>query len=444
MSAGTPASFDGSVSARWPQFIDKKAIVIPVGLEVGPTWINACFSIVSFEGSEGHYWTGVPCSQVCKDFYQETLVKRVPSQFDFDDYSLSAAPLVPTGQRSAELVEAYARHIEEARNMGASALDDHPLLHFKVMAITVPEHWDVSARTMIAMAARLAGQPLDSSSMILKLPRAVLSAYKMHKDEADRYLTVLVFYHKTHLHLMLVQMSEAGFVLNGQLYLPHLGEDAVLKTSIVISVASPDDRSLNKNFPSENHSREEPQEHPLIETSPTEDVANIEPIPNESFEGLTLEEVAPEELVLKGLTPEPSTSTLPTGDDTASSQDNDDKPRPYRGDLQPILEALQKFLVFMTPSHTPDLTSELLHADRHATGDVAYIVVDGEAHPKGKTALRAAIREAYADMDWLSVKQGYYDCGAVGAKVAAQMQLGNPKHLGDWEDLPGYLPEQDA
>lgn len=250
--------------------------------------------------------------------------------------------------------------------MGVSALDYDPLLNFKVMAITVPEHWDVSARTMVAKAAQMAGEPLDSSSMILRLPQAVRLAYRMRIDTGHGCLVVLVYYHETHLHLMLVQMSAAGFAVKRQVYLPHLGEHAILKASVTDS---------------------------------------------------------------------------PAHDDTADSQIIYETT--YRGDLQPILEALQKFLVVTTLSHDPNLLKKLPYVLKYAVSDVRCIVVDGEACNKGREALRTAIKKMFADMTWLSVTETH-ECGAYGASVAAQMQLQNPKHLGDWRDLPGYLPENDV
>ena len=320
--------------------------------------------------------------------------------------------------------------------MGVAALDYNPLLNFRVMAITVPEHWDVSARTMVAKAARLAGQPLESSSMILQLPQAAISSYRIGKDTTDGRLTVLILYHKTHLHLMLVRMSEAGFVVKGQVYLAHLGEDAILRSSVVSRAAGPEDKDLKQNSHGESSSREEFGRSSLTETSLTEDDAAKRPIP----EALAPKDSAPKEPFPEAptpeeLVPERSTSTHLSHDDT--------EPPKYRGNLQPIQEALKIFLVVMTMSHPPDLAKKLLHKLKYAVRDVGCIVVDGGADPRGKRALYAAIKETFADMDWLSVKGNIHDCGAYGASVAARMQLQNPKHLGDWRDLPGYLPEED-
>ena len=357
------------------------------------------------------------------------------SHLDSVDSFQSAAPLVPTEARSEELVRAFARHIKEARGMGVSALDYNPLLNFKVMAITVPEHWDVSARTMVAKAAQLAGQPLESSSMILKLPQAVTSTYRIGKDTTGRCLTVLVLYHKTHLHLMLVQMSKDGFVVEGQVYLAHLGEDAILRSSVASSAAGPGNKNLKKNSNGRSSSREEL--YPLTETSLTEDDANDGPTPETlASKDSASKEPFPEAPCPEELIPEPSTSAHPAHDDT--------EPPKYRGDLRPIQEALRKFLIFMTLSRTPDLLKELPEILKYAVSDVGCIVVDGEANPRGKMALCAAIQEMFADMDWLSVKGNIHDCGAYGASVAAQMQLQNPKHLGNWRELPGYLPENDV
>lgn len=435
MSAGMLAAFNGVVSQNFPKSLDKNATVVPVGLDFGPTWISTCFSIISTEESEEKYWTGYPCGQVYKDFYQEALDKKVQTHLEYEESSQSAVPLVPTEERELELIQVFARHIEEARLMGVWALDKNPMLNFKVMAISVPDHWDVSARTVVAKAARLAGQPLDSSHMILDLPQAVLSAYRMREDTASRHLMVLVHYHETYLHLMLVRMSGTGSAVKGQVYLPDLGEDAILKASDVGSRVDFTEENLNEQSPGDSTSSGKPTEKPLTEASPTEDYSDKE---------IALENPTPEESTPEQITPGPSTSTHQAHNDTAASEDIDTEPPKYSGDLQPIQEALRKFVILIILSNTPNLPREPRLMLKYAVSDVKYIVVDGEASVKGRRALSTAIEEMFADMDWLSVEGNIHDCGAYGANIAALMQVGNPKHLDDWKDLPGYLAEEDA
>ena len=357
-----------SISLPRKHSADLRKYKIPIGLNFGPTCVSTRLFFVGVEGANRCALRNRVClSQVGRDFYQETLNKKVPSRLDSEAPTLSAASLVPTEERSAELVQAFARHIEEATRCAASqVMDKHPSLNFKVMAITVPEHWDVSARTVVAKAARLACQPLDSSSMILKLPQAVHLTYRMGKDRHDRCLVVLVYYHEKHLHLMLVQMLDPGYVVKGQVYLPHLGEDAILKESVADSPAHDDTTYYN-----------------------------------------TTHEVT------------------------------------RRGELKPILEALERFLVLTTLSHDANLLRDPSGNLEHAVRDVGCIVVDGEACTKGQRALHAAMKKMFASMTWLHVSE-FHGCGARGANEAARMQLQNPKHLGDWRDLPGYLPEEDA
>lgn len=435
--------------AAYPKGLDASATIVPVGLNFGPKWISVSVSIVT---------VGTPSSQVCRDFYQETVNKTMQKHLDVDDSSRSAPSQVPTEERSAELVQAFAHDIEAARQTAVSSvlpvLPKNPLFEFKVIAITVPEHWDISARTVVAKAAKLAGQPLDSSSMILKLPQAILLSFKMRKDTAGRCLTMLVHYHEAHLHLMLVQMLDRGYAVEGEVYLPHLGEDAMRKATTVSSVDAPGYMIPNRNSPIGSSSLEELDRKPPTDTCPTGDYANkgltaetltsIASAPEEPLpEPFTHEKFTPERLTLEEPTPQPSTSTQPAhGYATAFENIH---PAKYPGDLQPILEALQMFLVLTTLPRTPDLTQEKLpHVLKHALRDVRYIVVHGNSRPEARKALRTAFRKAFADMDWLKVAQDVGGRGSWGAKIAAEMQLQNPKHLGDWADFPGYSPEEDA
>lgn len=450
MSAATIASYKGALALQGPaKQPDRDATLVPVGLDFGPTWISTAFSIdesrIDEHGHDeaGDYSNGFPCGQVYRDFYQEALSKKMQSHLDFHEPTPSG-PLVPTEERASELVQAFARHIEEARLMGVWALDNNPMFKFKVMAITVPEHWDISARTVVAKAARLAGQPLDGSYMMLKLPRAVQSAYEMHKYTAGKYLTLLVHYHKSHLHLMLVQMCGSGCVMKGQVYLPHLGEVAIRKA------VESNHETLSKYHPGDNLSSEEPtSDESDHEATPDRNLLHDDPLPDippqdtplhdDSLHGnpLTGNSIT-EEKLNDNLTPEPSTST-------ASPDDINTKPPVYQTPLEylkPIQEALLKFTLLMTRSDDSNTASESSPLSRPAFKDVEYVVIDGEATSRGEGALRTAIEEMFVDMTWVNVEGNISDCGALGAKIAALRQLENPKHLGDWKDLPGYLPEK--
>ncbi|KAL9066569.1 MAG: hypothetical protein Q9161_007470 [Pseudevernia consocians] len=383
MSTGTLASLDGVTPRQYSERLDKDATVVPVGLQFGPTWISIAYSV-----DDVHYSTGIECNQVYRDFYEEALDKKVQSQFGFEGFSPSAEPLVPTKERASELVLDFTIHIENAWKEAICSLDENPKLNFKVMAITLPDHWDDSTRTVVAMAARKAGHPLDGSYMVLKLPRAVQLAYEMHKDAHGKYLTLLIHYHRSYLHLMLVEMCGTGYVVERQVCLRHLGEDEI-KASIRGSA------TLNKTSPGGNLSYA---------------VLNDRLIPG------------------------PSTSTHLTQDDTASGNDiytepSSDQRPPI--DLKFIQEAVTVFILLTKPTDTSNPGGE----------HIKFIVIDGEASIKRTTALLTQVKEMFADTEGINVLGFLSDCGAEGAKVAARRQFQNPMHLGDWKDLPGYLPE---
>lgn len=439
MSADMMAAYNGVLSGRFPKHLNKDATVVPVGLDFGPTWISTQFSIDRANVSPGPYFTGVPGGQVYNDFYQEALSNKVQSHLDSTEFSPSAAPLVATEERATELARAFSRHIEDARLIGVWALDKNPLLNFRVMAITVPDHWDFSARVVVAKAARLAGQPLDGSHMILKLPRAVQSAYSMQRYTTGKYFTVLIYYHKSHLHLMLVQMCETGCVMKGQVWLHRLGEDVILKAAVVSSAVDSDDETLENKAPGDDISSEEPVSDEPLNESPLQANPLHDSSPRITWvEGDAFTEVPPND----ALTPEPSTSTNPSNNNNPSPNDIYTKPPAYQYplvDLKPIQEALRRFihLTIPSPDSNPAIEPSLLLKD--TVNDVKYIVIDGEASPRGERALRAAIEEIFADMEGISIEGGMQDSGATGAKIAARCQFQNPQHLDDWDDLPGYL-----
>ena len=70
-------------------------------------------------------------------FYEEALRRKVQSHLVYNEPLPPDTPLVSTEERASELIQAFARHIEQARLMGCSALENDPLLYFKVMPITI-------------------------------------------------------------------------------------------------------------------------------------------------------------------------------------------------------------------------------------------------------------------------------------------------------------------
>lgn len=369
-----------------------------------------------------------------KDFYKETLSKKVQGHLNFEGLPPTAEPLVPTKERASELVEAFRLHIEGAIKLGVWALDKNPKLNFKVMAITVPDHWDASARTVVAQAARNAKQPLDSSYMILKFPRAVQMAYEMHKHVSGRFLTLLIHYHKSYLHLMLLEMFENICVMKGQVRLPHLGEDdikASAGSNTTPEKPSCDDLAGGQLVSDQSFSEDDTYENPLQRRSLAEGT----------------EVYLNEDRINDDLSLESSTSTHPAYDDTASSNYLYTEPPVYRYppvDLEPIRAAIKKLINLVTPTNasTPDGESSL-HLKLGIT-DIAYVVIDGDVTPKGQAVLHTAIEEMFVETEDISVVAWISDCGARGAELAARRQFQNPKHLGNWKELPGYLDESAA
>ena len=439
MSESMRAAFNGVISQDFAEEVDEDATVVPVGLDFGPTWIHISFSVDREGISEGPYSTGVPGEKVYMDFYKETLSKKVQGHVNFEELPPPAKPLVPTKERASELVEAFRLHIEGAVKLGVWALDKNPKLNFKVMAITVPDHWDASARTIVANAARDAKHPLDSSYMILKFPRAVQMAYEMHKYVWGRFLTLMIHYHKSYLHLMLVEMFENRCFMKGQVRLPHLGEDEIKASSgsnTTPEKASGDDSPggqlvSDQNVGDQSVSADDTYENSLQRRTLAE-----------GTEVYQSEDVLNEDLAL-----EPSISTHPAYDDTASPDDLYIEPPVNRYppvDLEPIQAAIKKFIILMTPTNAPTPDGESSLHLKFGITNKAYIVIDGDATPKGIAALDKAIKEMFAETEGIDVVARIFDCGARGAELAARRHFQNPKHLGDWKELPEYRDESAA
>lgn len=342
--------------------LDKNATVVPVGLDFGPSRISIQLSFDRTNASEGPDWTYVPCGQAYKDFYKDALTKKVQTDLVSMEPSSPDTPLVPTKERASELVQAFARHIKDARLMGMRVLDKTPPLDLKVMAITVPDHWDVSARTVVAEAAKLAGQPLDNSFMILSYPQAVQSAHDLSNDTAGQYLTLIIQYNKSDLHLMLVQMSETGCMMIWQVWAPSLSEDA---------------------------------------------------------------------------------SESPSAGRAADFEDFDDT-APVHSSLRvnstTIVEYVEEFLLWMIPSDDSSSATESSPRPNEGFCNVRYMIIDGEAYSRDRTALSGVIEDRFFDGDRTSIEEMIGNCGATGAILAARQQFQNPQHLGDWKDLPEYVP----
>lgn len=247
--------------------------------------------------------------------------------------STSAVSSFTSHEEVIEPVEALSGHIKSAINMGSWALDNNPTLDFKLMAVTVPNHWDGSARTHVATGTKLAGQPLDGSYMIIPLSRAIQLAFQMSRCTEGKYLTLLLEYNKSYLHMILLEICGTGCIVKRQVYFPHLGEDKLHKAP----------NCLQNDGKSKDNST-----------------------------------VVPNRFIAK----------RPICNNKAAH-------------FKPIIDTVSEFMIRITVPKTSSPT---------------------------------------VNEEWINVKGDKRDCGAYGATLVARRQLQNPKHLGDWKDLPGYVP----
>ena len=456
-----------------PSLDARNPVVVPVGLNFGPTWLSITFFI-----DQDEFYTGIPCGEFYQGFFQCILRKEVQCGFydrSNERHSTSAVPYYTSQEKAMQLVETFSEHIESAIRMGASALDNNPALRFKVIAVTVPDHWDEAARRHVATASRLAGHPLDGSHMIIPLSRAIQSAFQLNRVTESKYLTLLIDYNKAYLHLMLVEMCPKACVMKGQVYFTRLGEDELHKAPILGSAGTSDQESLTHNVVSgkpTGGSQNDDEGTSNLSTghSSTDDL--IFPISDVHTGGLPIRE----RLTSNSSATRPSSSNAPSRDNSEKSAAVPDEfyaQRPVCHNqpthFKPILDAVSKFMLVMTAPEvsspaTPAFTASRnfmvrwpapkpsnLASDmpkrsykvgevRDAVRDVKYIVIDGEASIPGLTDLKKMIEQSFVNEDWITVLGTKRDCGAYGAALAARRQLENPKHVGDWKDLPGYGP----
>ena len=435
-----------------------KPHVVPVGLNFGPTWLSVVFFK---DDDDGEYYTGIPGGELYKRVFQDSLSKKVQCSLECrpnEDPSTSTVSLITSREKATQLMETFSEHIKSAVNMGAMALDCNPAFDFKLMAVTVPDHWGQSARTLVASAAKLAGHPLDGSSMIIPLSRAIQSTYEMSRYTEGRYVTLLLDYNKSYLHLMLVEMCGTDCDMKRQVYFPQFGEDELHKAPIVSSMVASGQKNLSHNVVQDERPAplfrvgEEVYYNPSSSESSSSDlIFPIGDVHTDSFpEGDAPPSVQPRN--------EDHTEHRPTDPPVSHESDENRTARPDKlngqhpicrnraAHFKPITDTVSDFLTQTTitevfnaagkqiePSHTVD---DL----RHAVRDLQYIVIDGEASRAGLSDLRDAITSQFAKEEWINVKGNMPDCGAYGAALAARRQFENPKHLGDWKDLPGYVP----
>ncbi|KAM0805915.1 hypothetical protein BDR22DRAFT_191081 [Usnea florida] len=418
------ASSNKSIPDRDIQKLDKNATVIPVGLDLGPSWVGASFTL---ETDHCPCSIGIPGSQVYKDFYSETLSMAVQHHLDFEEPSLPLpVAMVSSESRASSLKRVFAEHISDLlRKLGR--MEDR--LHFKVMAITVPSHWDISARTVVAKAAELAGHPLDGQHMVVKLPRAIQSAFKMCRENHGTYHTLVVNYHKTHLHLMIAQMRGTSFVMQREVWLPYLGEDGI-RDALRASTKRVDDETCTDGFLGVEAHNAEPiimdneTPHSEIDFYRRDSVATTprKPITKDPPNPILTNESSAVPHCTQGHLP-PQHSTLPNPQPTNA----------HHANHQPILNALHKFIHLMPPPTSTSHSSPSPPISRYVLSDITYIVVCGDATPHSQQALLTAIRITYTQHSDIRLRACPCNCGSYGAEIAARRQWQNPMRVGVWE-----------
>ena len=460
----------------------KKPSIVPVGLNFGPTSLS-----IAFFSEDSEYYTGVPCDELYRDVFGDSLYYKVQCYIDsslFVCSSNSAEPSFTTHAKVPELVEAFSKHIKEAIGMGISSLDNNPALEFKLMAVTVPDHWGESARTLVANATKLAGHPLNGSHMIVPLSRAIQSTFQMSKYTEGTYLTLILDYNKTHLHLMLVEMCGTDCTMKREIYCDHLGEDQLHEATILGRAAvSSEQEGLTPNVaegePSDGLQTDEASNSSLSSSvSSASDLIfpmgpfHTSPLFQDTAPTIEQPTSVPDATTCS--TSETPTSEIPTSETPIIDHDTIDNPeanyitipdefngqRPVchnkAAHFKPIIDTVSKIMLQIraletgaaSPIMRNDPLGDLKYALRNvhpgdlrdAVRNVKYIVIDGEASIPGLWDLRDAIKAKFINEEWITVEGNKRNCGAYGAALAARRQLQNPKHFGDWKDLPGYVP----
>ena len=369
-------------------------LVVPMGLNFGPTSVSTWFFVGDRKCN-----TGVPCDELYQSFFQDALSKTVQCNFasrPSEGLSTSAISSFTNPNKTVQLTEAFANYIKSTARMGITAFDSDPGLNFKVMAITVPDHWGVAARRQVELAAELAGYPLDEPDMIISLSLAIHSTYEMDKRTEGRYLFLILEYNKSYLHMMLVQVDGRSCDMKRQAYLPHLGEDELHKAPIKGDAVAPGQEPLSSKSSSDSDNGtifEEDNEEPAPESTPKNE---------------------------------------PTSDHAAiPDKFNADRPVYYNqtAHFKPIIGTLLKFMTLMRKQEAPSPPGEppaLIDSPSdasHPMRGIKYIVVDGEASVPGVRDLRDVLKERFVDEESITVEGRWRDCGAYGAALAAKRML---------------------
>ena len=432
----------------------KKPSIVPVGLNFGPTSLS-----ITFFFNQSEYYTGVSCGEVYRSFFQDSLNKKVQCNLECSlsvCSSTTAERSVTRDAKASDLVETFSQHIKAAMGMGVWSLDNNPALDLKLMAVTVPDHWGEAARTLVATATKLAGHPLDGSYMIIPLSRAIQSAFQLTRYTEGKYLTLLLDYNKSYLHLVLVEMCGTGCFMQRQIYFPHLGEDELHKATIpgsaVTSEQADPPHNVAKGEPSDGLQFDEASNssHSTNISSGSDLMFPISDVHTSYF----FKNSAPptEQPTCVRYATDCSTSGTPIISHHTSCKSDANRttvPDEFNGQrpvchnkaahFKPIIDTVSDFMIQTTATDMLKALKIPLSL-KDAVRNVKYIVIDGEASIPGLWDLRDAIKSKFVNEEWITVEGNKRDCGAYGAALAARRQLQNPKHLGDWKDLPGYVP----
>ncbi len=199
----------------------------PLGLNFGPTHITASHAL-----DDGFIVpvTRVTASVAYQDFFRQSLQKRIQNDLQSrPQEQLPNSHLFPPESQAEELSALFTHEIDAIKSDASRVLGS---ITVDVKAISVPYHWNSTVQQAIFSATRVANVPLAGIHLLLRHPQALEKAYHLESSIAeDDYLSLVVDYNRSYLHLLICEtVKDGGYALvEGQVQLPHLGEDAVSK-----------------------------------------------------------------------------------------------------------------------------------------------------------------------------------------------------------------------
>ena len=421
------------------------ADVVPVGLNFGPTKLT----IACLINHERTGYIASDCGDRYQSFFQYTLRKGValsPEHDSSEGLTTSAnSSLTRQEIESAAMAPIISKHIKDVVRDATKAYDHEPHLMFRLMALTVPNHWDRSTRKLVADAASMAQHPLDGPHMVLPSPRAIHLSFQMSKNTQGNYLTLVLDFNRSYLHLMLLETIETYHcAMKRETHFPHLGEDKLHKTPNSNYTADPDQTGITRDVDGKHSdgTQDDPKSigNFTITDAPISDLSVSESTSSDNgnsdihaSDDKAGDQYTNDHTDIVGLT------GGNRGSDTASVPDKISSRGPVchnkESHFKPIVEAVARFMVSTlepTPFIPVFVSSTLEYTPRQlkeAMLEVAYIVIDGEASYRGLDDVRDAMK-TFASEHNVLVKNMRY-CGAYGAAVAAKQQFENPKHVCD-------------